>query len=492
MPFFFIYLLKLSVSLAVVFLFYQFVLRRLTFYNWNRWYLLGYTLLSFFIPFIDISSLLEKNEWTESIVVQWVPVMNNSSVSATTVAAGSGFFTAISITTLVIITGMLILLGRLLIQFISFRKMMKQAQCISDDDMKIYQVDENIASFSFGNSIFINRRLHTETEVHEIIRHEFVHVKQLHSIDILWGEILCLLNWYNPFAWLLKKSIRQNLEFIADNKVLENGVSKKEYQYLLLKVIGNNQYSIATQFNFSSLKKRIAMLNKLKSTKVHLVKFLFLLPVVVVMLLAFRNKDEKMQQQAHQVTKDKVQDSIPKLPSAILSIDQVERKADDPHKGIPSGIILVTRKDGQKEVYDLNKKTDTDAFEKKYGVKLDDILPAPPTPPSPPAKKRSGVSLNMMNDADEIRDKRAVSLLKEGKAPLAQATFIDADSVKTAMPPVSAIACTTSSIVGSEIVPSVPSVPSVPTVPLTPVSFNPAAAVTSIPIKRTVTPDIVQ
>ncbi|MGB3088483.1 MAG: hypothetical protein WBB20_00845, partial [Chitinophagaceae bacterium] len=61
MPFFFIYILKLSVSLAVVFLFYHFVLRKLTFYNWNRWYLLGYTILAFFISFINISPVLEKN-----------------------------------------------------------------------------------------------------------------------------------------------------------------------------------------------------------------------------------------------------------------------------------------------------------------------------------------------------------------------------------------------------------------------------------------------
>ena len=407
MEFFFTCILKVSVSLAVVLLFYHFVLRKLTFYTWNRWYLLGYTLLSFFIPFIDISSLLKKNEWTESTVVQWVPVINNSSVSATTVAAGPRFFTAASITALVIIMGMLVLLGRLLIQFISFRKMMKKAQFISGDAMKIYQVDENITPFSFGNSIFINRRLHTETELQEIICHEFVHVKQLHSIDILWGEILYLLNWYNPFAWLLKKSIRQNLEFIADNKVLENGVSKREYQYLLLKVIGNNQYSIATQFNFSSLKKRIAMMNKLKSTKVHLVKFLFLLPVIVVMLLAFRNKDEKMQQQSHQVTKDKVQDTIPKLPSEILSLDVKERKGNpgDPLKSIPSGVVSVKRKDGGIEIYDMNNKADNDAFEKKYGAKLEDLLPTPPTPPTPPAKKKSNGPQNDVGDDNAMVDK---------------------------------------------------------------------------------------
>ncbi len=248
MPALFIYLLKLSVSLAVVFLFYQLVLRKLTFYYSNRWYLLAYTILSFIIPFVDISLLLHKNEWSEINIVQWVPVIYKPAIEAGGNTASINYW---FIGSLFIMAGMLWMLVRLLIQFVSFRRMLKKAEFISGDEMKIYQVNDSIIPFSFGNSIFINRHLHTEEELKEIIRHEFIHVKQRHSFDIIWAEILCLINWYNPFVWLLRKSIRQNLEFIADNQVLENGISKKEYQYLLLKVTGNNQFSISTQFKFS-------------------------------------------------------------------------------------------------------------------------------------------------------------------------------------------------------------------------------------------------
>ncbi|HMK27357.1 MAG TPA: M56 family metallopeptidase, partial [Chitinophagaceae bacterium] len=319
MSFFFIYLIKLSVSLSVVFMFYHFILQKLTFYNHNRWYLLGYTLLSFFIPFINISAVLEKNNWNTNEVVDWIPVIH------TTTAVGlpentPGTFNMWAVIILVIAAGMFIMLVRLLLQLLSFHRMMKKALPVSTEGMNLYQVNENIIPFSFGNSIFINRHLHNEKELEEIIRHEFVHVKQRHSLDIIWAELLCLVNWFNPFAWMLRRSIRQNLEFIADHKVLENGINKKEYQYLLLKVIGNNQYSIATQFNFSSLKKRIAMMNKLKSAKVHLLKFLFVMPVVIVMLLAFRNKYENRGVPA---AKNIVQDTLPakpKLPDAISSI----------------------------------------------------------------------------------------------------------------------------------------------------------------------------
>lgn len=284
MPVLFSYLLKLSVSLAVVFLFYQFVLRRLTFYNWNRWYLLGYTFLSFFIPFIDITGILERNELAKHDIVTWVPAITVHMPYDGSRANFSIWNGAL----ILFIIGILVKLIRLFIQLISFYRMRRKAVSVSQNGLNIFHVNDNIIPFSFGNSIFINRNLHSASELEEIIRHEFIHVKQKHSFDIMWGEVLCLLNWYNPFAWLLKKSIRQNLEFIADNKVIENGIDKKEYQWMLLKVIGDTQFSIATQFNFSSLKKRIAMMNKTKSARRQIARFLFLLPVFAIILLSFR------------------------------------------------------------------------------------------------------------------------------------------------------------------------------------------------------------
>lgn len=289
MPLLVTYLVKLSVSLAVVFLFYYFILRKLTFYNHNRWYLLGYTLLCFFIPLINISAVLKKNNWDNNSIVTWVPVLQSNGGTATVVAERSSYSTW-DILLFIVVMGICIMLVRMLVQLFSFRRMMKKAVPLSAGGMQVYQVDAPIIPFSFGNSIFINSGLHSEEELKEIILHEFVHVKQRHSLDIIWAELLCLVNWFNPFAWLLKNAIRQNLEFIADNKVLEKGANKKEYQYLLLKVTGNKQYSIATKFNFSSLKKRITMMNKTKSAKRQLVRLLFLLPATAVLLLAFRNK----------------------------------------------------------------------------------------------------------------------------------------------------------------------------------------------------------
>ena len=116
-----------------------------------------------------------------------------------------------------------------------------------------------------------------------------MHIRQRHTIDILVAEFICIGNWYNPFAWAIRHAIRQNLEFIADQKVLDNGIDRKGYQYHLLKVAGHPAYALANNFNFSSLKKRIIMMNKVRSTRLHLLKFAFILPLVAVLLVAFRH-----------------------------------------------------------------------------------------------------------------------------------------------------------------------------------------------------------
>jgi len=473
------YLVKLTISLAVVWLFYQFVLRKLTFYNSNRWYLLGYTLLSFFIPFINISSLLKGSS---NDIIQYLPSVHYytealEEASQCPAPLWSNYdkwdFTALG---LMIVAG--ILLMRFAIRCLSFLRIQRKAKLISGDVFRIYQVDENIIPFSFGNSIFINSNLHTEAELQEIVRHEFVHVRQKHTIDIIWAELLCILNWYNPFAWLLKRSIRQNLEFIADSKVIENGINKKEYQYLLLKVIGNNQFSIATQFNFSSLKKRIVMMNKTKSAKRQIGRFLFLVPVFAIILLAFRKsfndstnaksnmsviaqadtipdikilnskgyyidiKDNKGNCMVVVKDKDKkevkrvlltewnakadyYEDLYGEILSPSIAIIQQKIKANNPDVksvNVKNNIATVTLKNGKTEVYTLSIKEEKKAFEEKCGIEEVAIATTVASEANIANSVNVATTVNEVNvvnetiaDDFEITDKKAVMHLRNGK-----------------------------------------------------------------------------
>jgi beta-lactamase regulating signal transducer with metallopeptidase domain len=288
------YLLKFSISLAALLVFYMVVLRPLTFYTWNRFYLLCYSLCSFIIPVIDITPWVVKRGVDNSSLVSIIPPLGNYAVYANSNAQpipAAHPLTGSQWLLILFCSGVLAMLFRFVMQYRSLRRIRRQSVLLNqDDDVQLFQTAARVSPFSFGNAIYFNKSLHSAEELHKIIQHEFIHVKQKHSVDMLVGELLCIINWFNPFAWLIRRAIRQNLEFIADNAVIENGLDKKEYQYLLLKAVGIPQYSIGNNFNFSNLKKRIMMMNKIKSGRLHLTKFLFVLPLLTVLLLAFRNK----------------------------------------------------------------------------------------------------------------------------------------------------------------------------------------------------------
>jgi beta-lactamase regulating signal transducer with metallopeptidase domain len=339
MPSLYLYLLKFSIALGCFYLFYQLVLRRLTFYQWNRYYLAAYPLICFLIPFIDITGLLKKQELLQTHLVAIPSVSTLASPQAITEAdSRTGFVPGgWNLLFIVFITGVIILLARLLKQYYSLQRIKSTATITCHDQIWLYDVGRTINPFSFGNDIFINRRQHSDDELEKIIQHEFIHVKQKHTVDLIIGELICIFNWFNPFAWLIRTAIRQNLEFIADNAVLASGADARQYQYLLLKVIGVPQYSITNHFSFSSLKKRIAMMNKLRSAKLHLVKFLFLLPLCAVILLAFRNEEIESRKQ---------EKGGKKVPDVVLDVMSRKPIGEVKVKERAGGIASVTYNDG--------------------------------------------------------------------------------------------------------------------------------------------------
>ena len=87
-------------------------------------------------------------------------------------------------------------------------------------DTEVYLLTDDEGPFSFFNWIFINPERHKSDEIEEIMMHELTHCQQLHSIDIIFSELFCIIFWFNPFVWLLKREVRLNLEYLADNSVL--------------------------------------------------------------------------------------------------------------------------------------------------------------------------------------------------------------------------------------------------------------------------------
>lgn len=281
------YLIKASLCLGVVYLFYYLLLRPLTYYTWNRYFLLLATSLAFIIPLLPVDALMSDQPSAAVTFIRQFSLEKDQAAIATASAAPERM-ALWQILLPVFLVGSLVMLVRMLIQLISLKKLRRSAPLLHERQYAFYQLPNEQSPFSFGNHVYLNRHLYNEEEFEKIIRHELVHVQQKHTIDVLLMEWLCIINWFNPFAWLIRQAAKQNLEFIADEQVLQEGHNRKGYQYLLLKVARENQgFQLASPFLFPSLKKRIEMMNRDRTAGVHLLKFAVALPLIVMLAVAF-------------------------------------------------------------------------------------------------------------------------------------------------------------------------------------------------------------
>lgn len=281
------YMLKVSACYAAAYIFYWLVLSRLTNYKSNRFYLLFTSLFAFVIPLLQLDFFINPQTISDYVFINHIPAINISGGEYVPAESTVSFST---ILLFIFITGSVICLVHFIMQLLSFKKVTAKAKLINSVfNIKLYHLDSDIMPFSFGNAVYINQTKHAASELDDIIKHESVHVHQQHTMDIILAEIICILNWYNPFVWLMKNAIKQNLEYLADDTVLKYGADKKSYQYLLLKVTGYSPLQVVNSLKVSSLKQRIFMMNKTPTSRKHLLKLLLALPIVAFMMVAFRN-----------------------------------------------------------------------------------------------------------------------------------------------------------------------------------------------------------
>ena len=179
-----------------------------------------------------------------------------------------------------------LLLLRFLWQLASIVRLKAQCKKADINGTKVYLLESNEGPFSFFNWIFINPTKHSRQEIDEIMTHELAHCRQRHSVDILFAELFAIAFWVNPFVWLLKREVRLNLEYLADNNVLANGTDSKEYQYHLLGLAyRKNVATISNNFNVLPLKKRIKMMNKKRTKKIAKAKYALYIPLAAMLLV---------------------------------------------------------------------------------------------------------------------------------------------------------------------------------------------------------------
>lgn len=277
-----IYLLKVNIAIALFYMFYKLFFAGDTFWKTRRFYLIFSTLLSFIYPFLSITGWLEQSIPMQQLITNYTVLQE-----VTITPEQNHSYNLTSILYVVYSSIASILLIRLFVQFISIWKMKRQGTKQWLQGTEIIALQRNIAPFSFFGSIYMNPLLHNKIQTKEILAHELTHVRQLHSLDVVLSELLTILCWFNPASWLLKREIRQNLEFLADNKVIESGFDTKSYQYHLLQLSYQTpDLNLTNKFNISPLKKRITMMNQQKTSKAGIFKYLLIVPLGLALIVS--------------------------------------------------------------------------------------------------------------------------------------------------------------------------------------------------------------
>ncbi len=269
---------------------YDVFLKKETFFNWNRFYLLLTAVLSLILPFIKIEGF--KNVVPQQFVFSFpninlkpdMVVLDEITIG---VKASKPFWTFENIFLIGAAVAGVFFIVKLFHVINLIRNNPKQ----KTHNVLLVALLNSAAAFSFFNYIFLGERIQGE-EKKSIISHELVHVREKHTLDLLLFEVLRIVFWFNPLIYMYQNRIADLHEFIADSKAAKTN-KKAYYQNLLSQVFETKQMSFINPFFKQSLiKKRIIMLQKSKSKQIQLLKYALLIPMVIGMLMYSSCSDE--------------------------------------------------------------------------------------------------------------------------------------------------------------------------------------------------------
>jgi len=315
---FFLYLMKSVLCLALFYPFYMVLLSRETFHRFNRMALISILLASVIIPACRITT--EEPMLLSQLYQRWEHWLTGQEAVAATVVADAGWADMElampfiddapevapvfslgdflnehwgDLLFLLYVAGILFLIGRHAASLVRLFSLLRQGKMQRlDDGTRLYlHQQSDIAPFSWMKCIVISEADYRENG-RQIVAHEQAHISNRHSWDLLLVEVCLLAQWFNPAAWLLRQELQNVHEYEADDTVLRQGINAKEYQLLIIKkAVGARLYSLANSLNHSSLKQRLTMMMKEKSHPWARLKYLYVLPLAAISMVAFAHTE---------------------------------------------------------------------------------------------------------------------------------------------------------------------------------------------------------
>ncbi len=279
-----IYLVVSAFSLALMLVVYRLTLSRTTFHGFNRVVLLCSLALAAIVPFIHFQTLSSKAAAPISYMMNEIMVYADAPAQIAPAQADSSINWA-SVLTLVYLAGVIICMFRVAIGVLSSEILCHRRSRTLSDGSHLVITDRNYAPFSWRKYIVISRKDY-EANGSMIITHEQAHVRHHHSFDLILAQLFCAFQWFNPAAWMLKRSLMEVHEFEADASVLEHGFDERRYQICLVRAALQGSFATTTN-NFAncSTKKRIVMMNRHSTNPWARLRVLLMLPAVALSVI---------------------------------------------------------------------------------------------------------------------------------------------------------------------------------------------------------------
>ena len=283
----FAYFLKVNVAFVLFYAFYRLLFYKDTFFKLRRASLLAFFGLALLYPLLNIQEWVKEQEPMTEVIQIYSAMLPEMTVTPEVVVKTDWKGILLSASSYMYWGVMALLFVRFFIQLSSILLLAYRSRRTVIHGVPVYRLDKPAGPFSFFKMIFIHPESHSEKEIDEILTHECTHVFQWHSVDVMICELITVICWVNPFAWLLKREVRHNLEYLADNTVIQSGYDCKSYQYHLLGLAHHYQAAatLYNSFNVLHLKNRISMMNKKRSHGIGRTKYLIFIPLAAFLML---------------------------------------------------------------------------------------------------------------------------------------------------------------------------------------------------------------
>ncbi|MGF1559838.1 MAG: TonB family protein [Flavobacteriaceae bacterium] len=274
------YILECIAFQLVFLIIYDLFLKRETFFQWNRFYLICTFVLSLIIPWVKIEAMKANMPTVFQGYPEYLWYLDQAPLVVKQAPASDG---QLSWPYLLVYLGMFLASLVFAYKLYQIEALKRNGKKQVFRDFTQYVIANSNAAFSFFKAIFLGDQV-VGKEHQSIVRHELVHIRQKHSYDLLFFELMRIVGWFDPMVYLYQNRISELHEFIADAQVAKSH-KKEQYQLLLSEVFQTQNISFINQFFKSSLiKKRIVMLTKEKSKQVFKLKYFLLIPILIGML----------------------------------------------------------------------------------------------------------------------------------------------------------------------------------------------------------------